>query len=567
MTSAPLPPNEAERLQILEQLDILDSPPEERFDRLTRLAAKLLNAPIVLLSLVDKQRQWFKSYEGMSTCETDRSISFCAHAILQEEPLVIPDTLKDKRFVDNPLVTGEPKIRAYLGIPLTIRPRLSVGTFCVIDTRPREFSPDEIASLKDIAAIAQEELTKEALNRAVKTLRQREHELEEAIGEAKKANRAKGEFLAMMSHEIRTPLNGVTGFLEALNNCQLTSDQKDYVNRALLCGDHLLGVINDILDFSKIEAGKLAIHPESVSPTQCIKQVVSQFESRCEEKKLKLSSHIADGIPDYIQCDPQRLKQILLNLLSNAVKFTEKGSISVSVESGKEGQLAFSVADTGPGIEKKELERLFQPFEQLEQDNGSRFGGTGLGLTICRKLSQMMGGDIEVLSTPGKGACFTFCIDAPPAPKPVACCTIPGMQVSPDDASGIDSPAKPLKVLVAEDDGTNRRVLSMMFSHTGHHVTYTCNGQEALNAFAEKGPFDVVFMDLNMPVMDGWTAAGKIRRLQEGAGVYLVALTAFTSEHVQEEARNGAFDLFLSKPIRLETIHQTLAKAANLKSA
>lgn len=564
MQSAPLPPNENERLQLLEQLDILDSPPEERFDRLTRLAAKLLKTPIALVSLVDKQRQWFKSCQGMRVCETDRSTSFCAHAILQDTPLVVPDTHKDPRFMDNPLVTGEPGIRAYLGIPLTIRPHISVGTFCVIDTQPRDFTPDEIASLQDIAAIAQEELTKEALNRAVKTLKQREDELEEAIAEAQKANQAKGEFLAKMSHEIRTPLNGVTGFLEALNNSQLTSDQKDYVNRALLCGDHLLGVINDILDFSKIEAGKLTIHPEPISPGQCVRQVASQFEARCEEKGLKLNIHIADSIPEYIHCDPQRLKQILLNLLSNAIKFTNEGGVTIRVEPKGSRQLLFAVEDTGEGIDEKELSRLFQPFEQLNREGANRFGGTGLGLTICRKLSQLMGGDIEVKSIPGKGSCFTFYIDAPSVPKPQLTCSVLGAESGNTGESF--SATEPLRILVAEDDNINRRVLSIILTNTGHDVTYTSNGQEALDSFLKNGPYDVVFMDLNMPIMDGWTAADRIRNSDNGADTYMVALTAFTSEYVEEDPRNEIFDQFLSKPVRLETIRLTLAKVANQKS-
>ena len=394
------PTDEAERLSTLHSLNILDTPPEERFDRLTRLARHLLNAPIATLSLVDENREWFKSAQGIVACEGGRDVSFCGHAILSAEPLVIPDALNDPRFVDNPQVT-EDQIRFYAGVPLIAPNGHAIGTLCVKDRKPRFLTPAEVRLLRDLGDIAENELM---LVEVVELHRK----LAEAKEQAERANRAKSEFLANMSHELRTPLNAIIGYSEMLREEAAEAATRNFVpdlEKISMAGNHLLALINDILDLSKIEAGQMDLYLETFSIVSLVRSVVSTVQPLVDKNNNELVVICQDSMGD-MHADETKIRQSLVNLLSNAAKFTLHGTIVLKVVREETDWVQFSVRDSGIGIKPDQQEKLFKPFSQADPSTTRRFGGTGLGLAITRRFCRMMGGDVTLESEVNVGSTF-----------------------------------------------------------------------------------------------------------------------------------------------------------------
>ena len=408
MIVAPVPPDEAQRLAALRSYNILDSPPEPAFDRLTRLGAKVFSAPIVLVSLIDANRQWFKSCYGLSASETGRDISFCSHAILSAEPLIIKDASADPRFAENPFVTGDPWVRFYAGAPLITPGGARVGTFCVIDRNPRPgFTEEQIDVLRDFSAIVVEELE---LRKAGRELLDAHTELAEQTRKAEESSRLKSEFLANMSHELRTPLNGIIGFSELLadgKGGQLTERQQRFLNNILVSSRHLLHLINDLLDLAKVEAGRLELHPEPISARLLVSEVIESVRALAESKQIHLSASVADTADDLF-LDPQRFRQVIYNYLSNAIKFTpEHGKVHVEVTQEDSAGIRVDVTDTGIGIAPEHVATLFQRFHQLDSGPAKRYAGTGLGLALVKKLVEQQNGRVEVESTAGEGSRFS----------------------------------------------------------------------------------------------------------------------------------------------------------------
>ncbi|HYO83195.1 MAG TPA: ATP-binding protein [Bryobacteraceae bacterium] len=415
MVVAPVPADEAERLAALRAYNILDTQPEPGFDRLTRLGARVFSAPIVLVSLIDHNRQWFKSCYGLSASETARDISFCSHAILSAEPLVIKDAMADSRFADNPFVTSDPCIRFYAGAPLIAPSGARLGTFCVIDRAPRpDFTSEHVENLRDFAAIVVEELelrkTGRELLEAHATLTEREQELREQTRRAEEVSRLKSEFLANMSHELRTPLNGIIGFSELLadgKGGELTDRQQRFLNNILVSSRHLLHLINDLLDLAKIEAGRLELHPQSTSARTLVGEVIGSVQSLAGAKNIDLIADVSEAAED-LYVDPARFKQVIYNYVSNAIKFTpESGQVHVNVSREPSGAIRVDVTDTGIGIADEQIATLFQRFHQLDSGPAKRYGGTGLGLALVKKLIEQQNGRVEVQSTPSNGSRFS----------------------------------------------------------------------------------------------------------------------------------------------------------------
>ncbi len=410
--------------------------------------------------------------------------------------------------------------------------------------------------------------SKEELQARVKVhvqLKKTQEELIRAKELAVVAAKAKSLFLANMSHEIRTPMNGIMGMIDMFYQTKLDKKQKEYLKIIDVSSENLLCIINDILDFSKIEAGQIEFESINFNVHDEVDEVLKILSFKAKEKNLTLQYDVPDDIPKVLVGDPVRLKQILTNLANNAIKFTNEGSIQVYVElldtNERITKLKFRVADTGVGITEEGKTRLFKSFSQSDASITRKYGGTGLGLAISKNLTEMMNGEIGVESEPGKGSTFWFTAEFVSSSE---------KEVIEEAKKMIKSGTnqKALSILVAEDNAINQRVARFNLERFGHTVEIAENGVEAIDKY-RKGNYDLIFMDIQMPEMDGLEATQEIRKIEinklPGKGTPIVAMTANTMKGDREKFLETGMNDYISKPFKADQLFALLERIIKQK--
>ena len=663
---------------------LLDTPPEDVFDNFTRLASRLLRAPVSLVSLIDTDgdRQFFKSQCGLpapwsETRQTPLSHSFCKLVVDSTSPLRITDSRTDPRVAGNPVIDLLGVV-AYLGVPVRADDGQVIGSFCAIDSTPRDWTEDDLDALsrlgrsvndqirllsavqdldrtrhdlakerdhlahvletvpvavlsvgrdgcitvtndecRRVLGLTPEEVARrrfdddrwqiEAVDgspfpaedlpvarvlREGRPLRDIRHailwpdgqrrilsinaspltdggittavvcaveditdhlaanqRIEEARQRAEEVSRAKSQFLANMSHEIRTPLNGVLGMAEVLHGTVQTPDQLRMVATIRQAGETLLSVLNSILDMSKIEAGKLTLDNVPIRLPDIVFAAESLHRLRAEEKGLDFEVLCSGGKMQPRLGDPHRLTQILNNLLSNAIKFTDKGEIRLMVSAKPDRPVQIEISDTGIGMTPEQVARAFDCFEQAEGSTARRYGGTGLGLSIVRQLAHLMGGEVKIDSRLGQGTTVRVTLPLPPAATADVPVPPPTDWIARVTLTG-------RRILIADDNPTNLLVLNEMLAPTGAAIVGATNGAEVVAAWqtarAEARPFDLLLLDIRMPVKDGLTALQEIRAHEQVHSLSPVPAIAVTANVMPQQVKDylaGGFSTHLSKPL------------------
>jgi len=394
MISAEIPNNEDDRLNALSKLGILDTLEEQAYDDLTKLAAEICETPIALVSLVDRDRQWFKSHYGLDARETPRELAFCSHAILSDELFIVEDSSKDERFFDNPLVIGEPYVKFYVGTPLILNNN-KLGTLCVIGHEPRTISDTQKEALKALARQVVSQL-----------------ELRLKIKELKVLDNLKDEFIAMVSHELRTPLTAIYGSLSLLLNKtvgQLNDDQNKMVDVSYRNVNRLLALVNDILDLSKLESGNMDFQLEELNIVTLLQKSIELNEQYCNSCEAQVTLHNEGGSDAaVVYGDEKYLLQVISNLVSNAAKFTFKNDVIEICVKNENGYVLVNVTDHGPGIQEEQQDLLFKKFQQVGVTGNNKLPGTGLGLNISKKIIELHNGTIGFDSVPNVKTTFYF---------------------------------------------------------------------------------------------------------------------------------------------------------------
>ena len=524
MEAAPLPDNEDERLAELLSYDVLDTEAEQLFDDLTTLASQICDTPIALISLIDPDRQWFKSRVGLDAEETSREIAFCSHAILQDDVFEIPNASLDPRFHDNPLVTGAPDIRFYAGAPLVSPSGHAIGTLCTIDRKPRKLTESQKTSLQTLSKSVVAHLELKRKNR-----------------ELERTSQFRSDFLSYVSHEIRTPLNAINTFSRLLEGeaqkLKLPESFTTPLSHVTQSGERLLEIVNSVLDIKQIEAGKMRVMPRAVSTHDFFTHLFSLTKIRAEDGGITFTTTIDSRVPDTLFFDDTKFGQVALNLLSNAIKFTSRGkSVSAQVKY-KNDKLIFNVIDQGIGISEEDQKRLFTPFERME--NAHQISGTGLGLNISKRLIELMDGTIKVSSKVNEGTRISVTL-----PSDVLTAN-EFAKAQPQSFVAQINIDKSARVLVVEDHYINQVVIQTLLEKLGVAHAIVSTGEEGVK-YVIANPVDLVLMDLNLPGIQGDEATAQIKSMKPELPV--IALTADAITKPASLYEKGLDDV-LTKPV------------------
>jgi len=374
--------------------------------------------------------------------------------------------------------------------------------------------------------------------------------VKEAEALTQQAHRAKDDFFANMSHEIRTPLNGILGMTQLLSDTELSDDQKECINTILYSTNNLLKTINHVLEISKIESGEISISATPLNLHRFCDKIFFKFQEEAEEKGLEFNCTCKDEVPDYIGTDASYLERIVSNLLSNAFKFTETGSVHFNIDCKKvedsKAELHFQVIDTGIGIEKDKKAMLFEKFAQADTSSTREYGGTGLGLSVCKELVEVLGGEINIISSPGQGATFFFSITMPVVDAPVKSLstTLSSSKIRPD-----------AKILLVEDNPVNQKVCEALLDKAGVTIDVAENGKVALLMIRRNPDYDVILMDCQMPIMDGFETTAQLRAMRgEVSKTPIIALTAHALADDKQKCIDAGMDDYLTKPVNRKNL-------------
>ncbi|MFN8165318.1 MAG: response regulator [Bacteroidia bacterium] len=477
--------------------------------QLSRVAA---NSPIVLFAL-DKESN-FTLFEGKALEKSGVDAGRVIGRPLNRISQFIPEL--DKCFSE--AIRGEENVKI-----------VNFGDrFFEVFTMPSRNEVDQITGVIGVAS-------------DITVFKKAEEELIRAAQLAEETAKVKEQFLANMSHEIRTPMNGIIGLTRVLKNTSLDGEQKKYLDSIMSCSENLMVIINDILDFSKIEAGKMTFESVSFHFRNTLQHSIELFQAKADEKKLHLVSEIDSAIPEILDSDPTRLSQVLNNLISNAIKFTEEGEIRISarLKSRTENQavIRFDVKDSGIGIPEKSLDSIFDSFTQASSETTRKFGGTGLGLTIVKRIIELQGGSIGVKSKVGQGTTFSFELTMAVSEKQ----NTPEVKVQASETATITG----LRILIAEDNKINQLVVKKIIGDWQAVIEFADNGKIAVEK-AQSLPFDIILMDIQMPVMDGYTAAREIRAL--GIATPIIAMTAHAMAAEKQKCFDQGMTDYICKP-------------------
>ncbi len=563
MTTYPQATDEKARIAKLHEYQVLNDDVEPTFERLTNLVKTFFGLPIVAITFMDEETQYLKSAHGLKVCTTTRGVAVCNYTVLSDEVFVVEDLSVDERFINNSLVTTDPNLRFYAGAPIILHEDNRVyrlGSLCLMDTKPHyDFTQEQAKHLQQFAMMAADALQLQKKQRL-----------------AKLANDMKSDFLANMSHEIRTPMNGIIGMIDMLDETTLTHEQKNYIDNIKVSTDHLLVIINGILDLSKVEAGKMTIDKVPMSLAAVCNEVVNLFAGKASQRGLTLDYHYDKKLDCYVEGDPVRLKQILSNLVSNAIKFTrEGGRVSIDIRSttncdcddfmtianateivhkaddNNEMTFCIKVTDTGVGIKEESLNAIFDAYNQADKSTHRLYGGTGLGLSVCKSLVAMMGGHIWANSVVGKGTTFKVLLPLKIIDKEQynAWQLANHIDVEPEwHYSG--------QILLVEDDNVNAMIAKKALRDSGHIVTHVTDGQKAIDEFCiSPKRYDVILMDHHMPIMDGIQATIKLQEMFDAEDLPpIIALTANAMDGEREKYLQVGMQDYCSKPFKKEQL-------------
>jgi len=586
-----IPLDEKERIKTLRETKILDTVKEDIYDNILWLATRVCDTEMGAVSLVDTDRQWFKSEVGLNTTQTGRDEAFCSHAILDRDNIfVVENTLADDRFAENPLVLGGPKIRFYAGVPMTLNDS-TIGTLCVISGESKKLTPRQLSALRVLGTVCKDQLRLRSKNiemaGLIGDLRKSEEYLIAAKEKAQMLANERTQFLANMTHELRTPLNGIIGFSTMLaeQKHKLPSEAIDYIESIQFGSKVLTNTVNSVLDFTKLESGKWSLDLVKTDIRDMLHKIIDLNESVAKRRGVALILKIDETIHKGTEIDKTKLIQVINNLLSNAIKFTkpskrvfleiERISSDVPLElpkgiinrggskfpkgnaSMKFHYMNVTVRDEGVGIAEDKLEKIFESFQQEKASTARTHGGTGLGLAIVKGMVEMSKGRIYVDSSQDKkdsGSKFSIFM-------PYKKC-IPYIEKL-IKASQIHKLPETVSIMIAEDDHLSQKLLKRFMKKQGVPFQLCENGKILVDAVAKKLKEDskghiIIFTDIGMPVMDGLQALEKLRKMTKDIYTHRIYITALTASPEALLEKNPGFDKILGKPLEYKELIQSI---------